>query len=80
MGELLATLVWVAGMYFVGRWDGNRRAEKRFMSAKTTSGAGKCRFCGVLIEGGGLDMEAHERFYCRPPSQGRGQQQQSDGR
>lgn len=52
MGELLATLVWVAGMYF----------------------------CGVLIEGGGLDMEAHERFYCRPPSQGRGQQQQSDGR
>lgn len=59
MGELLATLVWVAGMYFVGRWDGNRRAEKRFMSAK---------------------MEAHERFYCRPPSQGRGQQQQSDGR
>jgi hypothetical protein len=28
---------------------------------------GKCRFCGTPIEGGSLDLEAHERFYCRPP-------------
>lgn len=67
MGELLAALVWVAAAYFVGRWDGRRRSEKRFLAAEQCTRTGKCRFCGVLIEGGGLDMEAHERFYCKPP-------------
>ena len=66
MGELLAIAVLLGGAYLVGVWHGRRMVEEKLKGSVSTR-AGKCRFCGVLIEGGGLDMEAHERFYCRPP-------------
>lgn len=65
MGELLAALVWVVGAYFVGVWQGRRGVERKLRDTRGTA-AGRCRICGVPIEGGSWDMEAHE-LGCRPP-------------
>ena len=66
MAEVWALLALI-GMFFGGGWWFGRHSVEVKLRGSVSTGAGKCRFCGVLIEGGGLDMEAHERFYCRPP-------------
>lgn len=70
MFELWAFLILMAGAYALGRWQDRRSTESRFMGVHVGGTGGKCGFCGVLVEGGGLDMEAHTRFYCRPPKGG----------
>ena len=67
MGELMSFAWLLAWAVAGGWWWGRSSAMKKIAAAAKGTKVGKCRFCGVLIEGGGLDMEAHERFYCRPP-------------
>jgi hypothetical protein len=67
MFELWALLGLFAGSFGLGRYIGRRASENSFMGVHVGAGKGsKCHSCGVLVEGGGMDMEAHTRFYCKP--------------
>lgn len=67
MGELVSFLILVVGSGVFGYWRGKRSAERAFMGVHVGAGkGGKCHACGVLVEGGGLEMESHSRFYCKP--------------
>ena len=65
MFEFWAYCTLMAGAYFVGYWRGEKQSEKRFMGLHVGNTGAKCSACGVLVEGGGLEMESHSRFYCK---------------
>ena len=68
--EVWAVIALAAAWYGAGYWWGARRTRDKLMGVHTGAPGSKCRVCGTLVEGGGLDMEAHTRFYCRPPQGG----------